>query len=140
MFLENFYDRCGHGSIGWPTAFQPLQLVHYSTLSGLGVLGVRNCEATGRGFADGVHKYASEGLVLVIQEMLVLSFVQGGGQVFLRWSSCMKLWKCELHGSPKYHLLARAIFSFPNSSGWRLSEHLRSGILLSRYDVEGAST
>jgi hypothetical protein len=69
-----------------PTAFQPLQLVHYSALSGLGVWGycVRSYEATGRGFADGVHKYVSESLVLIIQEMLVSSFVQGGGRVFLR--------------------------------------------------------
>ena len=40
---------------------------------------VRSYEATGRGFADGVHEYASESLVLVIREMLVSSFVQEGG-------------------------------------------------------------
>ena len=40
---------------------------------------IRSYEATGRGFADGVHEYASESLVLVIREMLVSSFVQEGG-------------------------------------------------------------
>lgn len=29
---------------------------------------VRSCEATGRGFADGVHEYASESLVLWVGE------------------------------------------------------------------------
>ena len=44
---------------------------------------MRSYEATGRGFGDGVHKYASGSLVLVSQEMLVSSFVQEVDKCFL---------------------------------------------------------
>lgn len=45
--------------------------------------GVKNHEVTRRGFADGVREHVGEGLVLVTLEMLVSTFVQGGGYVFL---------------------------------------------------------
>jgi alpha-D-ribose 1-methylphosphonate 5-triphosphate synthase subunit PhnH len=76
---------------------------------------VRSYEATKRGFTDGVHKYASESLVLIIQEMLVSSFVQGG-QVFLRWRKLRE--GCGIADSmavSTYQLLAQATFHFPTA-------------------------
>jgi len=41
--------------------------------------GVRSHEVMRRGFADGVREHVGEDLVLVTLEMLVSTFVQGGG-------------------------------------------------------------
>ena len=53
-------------------------LLSIERLRCLGV-GVRSHEVTRRGFADGVREHVGEGLVLVTLEMLVSTFVQGGG-------------------------------------------------------------
>ena len=98
---------------------------------------MRSYEATGRGFADGVHKHASENLVLVIQEMLVSLFVQEADKCFLGGGSCVEarkaraLWQCPTAGK-RFFILQQLL-------PWRSSGYLRSGFLLSRCDVEGVS-